>query len=123
MKRSKYIIRRDSIVTGSLIDLTTHAWLDEDGNQIPWVSGSLDISPKQGSVIYNVNTSSIAEGYYKYSGSSWVHISSSANIYSDMVLPVHLTATTDDLGSMVEFDGDVTGVAITIRGRGTNGSN
>ena len=106
MKRTRYTIRRDTIVSGSLIDTTTHAWLDSNSNIVPWVFGSVDMSPTTGSLIYNVS-SSVAEGYYKYNGNSWVKVTSNSDIYKDIQLPILLNASADEMGPMVDFDGKI----------------
>ena len=108
MKRIKYSITRETIVTGSLIDATTHAWLDYAGNAIPWTSGSVDLSPATGSILYNVNvTGSLVEGYYKYNGNTWSRVTARSDIYKSHQLPIHLVASADELGPMVDFDGKI----------------
>lgn len=108
MEKNYYTIRRNSIQTGSLIDPTTHAWTDSDGNIIPWVSGSVDLSPQTGSLIYNINVSgSLIEGFYKYDGDEWYNVTGSADIYKDINLPILLKASVDELGPMIDFDGNI----------------
>ena len=108
MKRTKYSITRETILTGSLIDTTTHAWLDYAGNQIPWVSDSIDLSPATGSVLYNINTSgSLVEGYYKYNGNTWTRVTAKNDIYKSFYIPIHLEASADEQGPMVDFDGRI----------------
>lgn len=109
MKKIKHKIKIKNINEVELIDLTTQAWLDFNGNQIPWISGSFDFSPNTGSIVYNT-TGSQQVGYYQYDGDSWVFLTSS-NVnnmnFDDYQLPVFLDSSVDELGSMVDFDGDI----------------
>ena len=109
MKKTKHTIKIKNIDEVELIDLTTHAWLDFNGNQIPWVTGSFDFSPSTGSVIYNT-TGSQSIGYYQYNGNQWSLITGSMvnNMnFDDYQVPLYLESSVDELGPMIQFDGDI----------------
>jgi hypothetical protein len=109
MKKTKHTIKIKNIDEVELIDLTTHAWLDFNGNQIPWVTGSFDFSPSTGSVVYNT-TGSQSIGYYQYNGNQWSLITGSMvnNMnFDDYQVPLYLESSVDELGPMIQFDGDI----------------
>ena len=112
MKRTKYSIKRDSIVSGSLIDLTTHAWLDSNGNTIPWSGMTTGSYPVSGSIIYNTNTGSLYEGFYQFDGNLWHQLTGSTSVISSKIypnhqIPIYLDSKADEMGQMVAFDGDI----------------
>ena len=87
MKKSKYSIRKDTILSGSLVDLNNP-------------------SAPSGSIVYNTNvTGSLVTGYYQYNGDSWNIFTGS--IKPDYQLPIYLDAKAKELGSMMPFDGNV----------------
>ena len=76
MKKTRYSIRRNNIPSGSLVDRTTHAWYDSNGNIIPW-SGITNGTPISGSIIYNTTTGgtdNLIEGYHAWDGTFWTRI-------------------------------------------------
>lgn len=85
MKRSKYTIRKEFIVSGSIPDM-----------YFPGISGS---------IVYNTDTSSLALGYYQYNGSIWQQYSGS--LTTDYELPVYLDAKAKEMGNMIPFDGNI----------------
>ena len=105
MRTKKFEILRENIVSGSLVSLNSQNWYDRDGSLVPW-SGSVYIGPNQGDVIYNTNTGSFSEGYYKWSGTTWSNITK-PQAYGDNQLPLFLEVDLDEMGVMVEFDGEI----------------
>ena len=112
MKRIEHTILKKSVQRGSLVSLTSQNWYDYNGNLTPW-SGSAYIGPNIGDGIYNFTgsvdnkySSSVAEGYYKWGGSTWISTPLSG-ISESYNLPVFLESTVDELGVMVSFDGGV----------------
>lgn len=112
MKRIEHTILKKPVQRGSLVSLTSQNWYDYNGNLTPW-SGSAYIGPNIGDGIYNFTgsvdnkySSSVAEGYYKWGGSTWISTSLSG-ISESYNLPVFLESTVDELGVMVSFDGGV----------------
>jgi hypothetical protein len=126
MRKNRYEILRKNIVSGSLVSTTSQNWYDNDGNLIPW-SGSIYIGPNIGDFIYNFTgsvdnkySSSVNEGYYKWSGSSWLTITGitgttpqeirreiNSQVYDTHQIPIFLESTVDEMGVMVGFDGNI----------------
>ena len=87
MKKSRYSIRKDTILSGSLVDLHNP-------------------SAPSGSIVYNTNvTGSLVTGYYQYNGNTWNTFTGS--IKPDYQLPIYLDAKAKELGGMMPFDGKV----------------
>jgi hypothetical protein len=112
MKRIEHTILKKQIQTGSLVSLTSQNWYDYNGNLTPW-SGSAYIGPSIGDGVYNFTgsidnrySSSVAEGYYKWGGTTWIPTSLSG-ISESYNLPIFLESTVDEMGVMVSFDGGV----------------
>ena len=112
MKKIEHKILKKPIQTGSLVSLISQNWYDYNGNLTPW-SGSVYIGPNIGDGMYNFTgsvdnrySSSVAEGYYKWGGSTWISTSLSG-ISESYNLPIFLESTVDELGVMVSFDGGV----------------
>jgi hypothetical protein len=107
MNKNRYEILRKNVNTVSLVSPTSQNWYSENGDLIPWTSGSLYIGPQTGDTVYNVNvTGSLVEAYYKWNGSTWVS-SSVDSVFPSYNLPVFLESTVDEMGVMVGFDGDI----------------
>jgi hypothetical protein len=112
MKRIKHTILKKPIQTGSLVSLTSQNWYDYNGNLTPW-SGSAYIGPSIGDGVYNFTgsidnrySSSVAQGYYKWGGTTWISTPLSG-ISESHNLPIFLESTVDELGVMISFDGGV----------------
>lgn len=104
--KNKYEILKKTITSGSLISEISQNWYDSFGQVIPW-SGSVYIGPNQNDIIYNTNvTGSLIEGYYKWTGTTW-NLITSGSAYDNYNIPIFLTATNDEMGVMVGFDGDI----------------
>ena len=113
MKRNEYTILKRTIQSGSLVSLNSHYWYNNNGSLYPWVTGSLNIGPETGSGIYNFTSSidgkyssSIAEGYYRWNGNTWV-ATSITGISESYNLPIFLEADADEMGVMSSFDGNM----------------
>lgn len=112
MKRIEHTILKKPIQSGSLVSLTSQNWYDYNGNLTPW-SGSAYVGPSIGDGVYNFTgsvdnrySSSVAEGYYKWGGTTWIS-TSLTGISESYNLPIFLESTVDELGVMVSFDGGV----------------
>jgi hypothetical protein len=112
MKRIEHTILKKPIQSGSLVSLTSQNWYDYNGNLTPW-SGSAYIGPSIGDGVYNFTgsvdnrySSSVAEGYYKWGGTTWIS-TSLTGISESYNLPIFLESTVDEMGVMVSFDGGV----------------
>lgn len=74
MKKLKYEILRKNILRVSLISLTSKNWKNEKNYVTSW-TGTTYIGPTISDVVYNTNeTLSLVEGYYKWSGTSWIFL-------------------------------------------------
>jgi hypothetical protein len=112
MKRIEHTILKKPIQSGSLVSLTSQNWYDYNGNLTPW-SGSAYVGPSIGDGVYNFTgsvdnrySSSVAEGYYKWGGTTWIS-TSLTGISESYNLPIFLESTVDEMGVMVSFDGGV----------------
>jgi hypothetical protein len=112
MKRIEHTILKKPIQIGSLVSLTSQNWYDYNGNLTPW-SGSAYVGPSIGDGVYNFTgsvdnrySSSVAEGYYKWGGTTWIS-TSLTGISESYNLPIFLESTVDEMGVMVSFDGGV----------------
>lgn len=103
-EKNSYQILRKNIISVKLDSLTEQYWYDSNGNKIYW-SGSTNLAPSNGFVIYN-DSGSQSTGYYQWSGSSWVQITK-AEAYDDYYLPIFLESSVDEMGVMVGFDGEL----------------
>jgi len=103
-EKNSYQILRKNIQSVKLDSLTEQYWYDSDGDKIYW-SGSTTLPPSNGYVIYN-DSGLQTNGYYKWSGSTWVQITK-AEAYGDYYLPVFLETSVDEMGVMVGFDGEM----------------
>lgn len=115
MKKIKHTITRKSIPHVELISTTSQNWFDYNNNLVPWSGNTgyipTGLTPYDGYVVYNT-TGSLSVGYYKYSGSTWNHITGTnsyinSQIYKDHQLPIYLDAKVDEYGAMVSFDGNI----------------
>ena len=104
--KNRYEILRKTITSGSLISETSQNWYDSFGQVIPW-SGSVYIGPNQNDIIYNTNvTGTLIKGYYKWTGTTW-NLITSDDAYDNYNIPIFLNTTSDEMGVMVGFDGDI----------------
>jgi hypothetical protein len=107
MDSNKYEILKKHIHTVSLVSLTSQNWYDEDGNLKPWTNGDIYIGPQIGDAVYNINvTGNLIEGYYKWSGSTWIS-GDAGDVLPSYNLPIYLESSVDEMGVMVGFDGEV----------------
>lgn len=117
MKKDRYEILRRNIQQVELVSLTGQTWLDSYGSLVPWSgsnhSGSVYIGPEINDIVDNV-TGSVAEGYYKWGGTTWTKITGatkydiSGSVYGSYQLPLLLNSSVDEMGVMVGID-DVNG--------------
>jgi hypothetical protein len=107
MDSNKYEILKKHIHIVSLVSLTSQNWYDEDGNLKPWTNGDIYIGPQIGDAVYNINvTGNLIEGYYKWSGSTWIS-GDAGDVLPSYNLPIYLESSVDEMGVMVGFDGEV----------------
>jgi hypothetical protein len=104
---NRYEILKKHINTVSLVSLTSQNWYDQDGNLVPWTSGSLYIGPETGDTVYNINVEgSLEDAYYNWNGLTWVS-SSKEDVHPSYNIPLFLNSTVDEMGVMVGFDGNI----------------
>lgn len=104
MEKNTYQIKRKSIPQVRLVSTTSQNWYDSNGELVSW-SGLTYFGPNTNDTVYNLTTGgTLSEGYYVWSGSTWVTISESS-AYNDFNLPIFLDCAADELGGYVFFDG------------------
>lgn len=104
MEKNSYKLLRKNIPKIKLHSLTGQYWYDNFDNLIPWTD-SINLSPSNGDLVYNMSTN-ISQGYYVWSGSTWVSISESTAMGSHEI-PIFLESSVDEMGVMVGFDGKI----------------
>jgi hypothetical protein len=107
MKKNRYEILKKHVNKVSLVSPTSQNWYSQNGDLIPWNSGSLYIGPETGDTVYNINvTGSLIESYYKWNGTTWIS-SSISDVFPSYNIPLFLESKVDEMGVMVGFDGDI----------------
>jgi len=104
MEKNRYKLLKKNIPKLKLHSLTGRYWYDYFNNLIPW-SESTNLPPSNGDIVYNIS-SNISEGYYIWSGSTWVSINESTAL-GDFQIPIFLESSVDEMGIMVGFDGKI----------------
>lgn len=110
MEKIKYEILRKSIPQVKLVSLTGQTWYNSYGELINW-SGATYIGPSQGEIFYNTS-GDLPTGYYMWTGTTWSQITGTTQYVNSVIYPYHniplfLNSTADELGGMVEFDGNM----------------
>jgi hypothetical protein len=104
MEKNTYKLLKKNIPKIKLHSLSGQYWYDNLGVLIPW-SGSTNLPPSNGDMVYNISNN-ISEGYYMWSGYTWVSISKSTAM-GNHEIPIYLESSVDEMGVMVGFDGDI----------------
>jgi len=104
MTKNTYKILRKNIPNIKLHSLTGQYWYDYLNNLVPW-SNSTTLPPSNGDIVYNVSNN-LPEGYYTWSGSTWVSITETTAI-GNHDIPIFLESSVDEMGVMVGFDGNI----------------
>ena len=131
MKRIRHSIKREAIPQVKLTSLTGRTWYDSNDNLISWTGSTgyfaTGFTPSSGYTVFNVTGGTVTSGYYKWStptGNTWnlieiapTRINGETDIeyrnrvlnknFDDYILPIFLEAKTDEMGEMVNFDGDI----------------
>jgi len=107
MERTRHTIKRKTFPSVQLISLTGHTWYDNNDNIISW--SGLTSGPTTGYTIYNVTGGIVQNGFYVWGTPTeniWNSITES-DVYGDHQLPIYLEAKADEMGQMVDFNGDI----------------
>lgn len=104
MNKITYELKRKNIPSVELVSLTGQTWYDSNRETVNW-SGSIYIGPNQNDIFYN-STGSLSVGYYKWTGTTW-NLITQADAYDSYNLPLFLESSADEMGGMVDFDGNL----------------
>ena len=120
MRKTRHEILKRTINPVKLVSLTAQYWYGVNGELIPW-SGDTLLFPHLNEIVFNTNvTTELTKGYYRWNSINWdllyeltdeeknnLHYNVNSKNFETFNLPIILDNTINDLGVMVEFDGDI----------------